>query len=440
MLPYLFGLGGLLFVLCSGLEREAAASDRAALQGVASCLLFGVLVNHVLALLLPGIGASLCAGAALSVVGILALTAAKRALVARLFPAAWLVPFLVLYGACLYLVAGEPVSGWDARSIWFLHGKMLFYHGSVDAGGQWRLPSLVFSHTDYPLLVPILAAQIATVAGYWNEYLPKLSLVALLWPALLLLLSILGAKWRHALFLCVPLLFLGTWLTNGYMDGYLALYAGLGCFYLGRWLDRGRRLDLVTGLLSAGIVLDLKNEGMLYVLILSALLCLFLLVSRLGLTHLKGGMWRGGAIIVAVMASGWMLWERKKHLFQLHNDLRLGPESVERVLQRLSDGSLAVVLKYLYVVDNVNLSLGVFLLALVVTARHKERPRRGALFCAAVALIYFAGIVTIYLATPFDLVTFHLPTGDRTMLPVHIMLLAASFSLFDSAEATSALS
>uniref|UniRef100_C6E5V3 Glycosyltransferase RgtA/B/C/D-like domain-containing protein n=1 Tax=Geobacter sp. (strain M21) TaxID=443144 RepID=C6E5V3_GEOSM len=432
MLPYLFGLGGLLLLVSGGLEnRKLAGSNHSAMQGLAACLVFGVLINHFLVLLLSELVLSLLVGCTLSMVTLVTLIVIKRT---SLFRVSWLLPSLLLYVACLYLVTSGPVTGWDARSIWFLHGKMIFYNGSVDAGGDWTLPSIVFSHTDYPQLVPILAAQVASVAGYWNEYLPKLSLVALLLPAILLLLSTLGRNWRHIVFLLLPILFTGPWLNNGYMDGYLALYAGFGCFFLGKWLDEGKQLDLATGLLSAGVVLHLKNEGLLYVLILSALFCLFLLYKRMRLVSLNGR-WREGGVIVSIVISGWILWERKKHLFQLKNDLQLGPESIERVLHRLSEGSLTVILKYLYVVDNINLSLGIFLLSLVYKTWKKERPGMGVLLCGFVAVIYFAGIVTIYLATPFDLESFHLPTGDRTMLPVHIMLLAASYSLFVPCEA-----
>ena len=72
---------------------------------------------------------------------------------------------------------------------------------------------------------------------YWNEYLPKVCLAALLPPAMLFLISILKNKWWHIFYISVPLLFTYEWLTNGYMDGYLAVYAGLATFYWGRWLN-----------------------------------------------------------------------------------------------------------------------------------------------------------------------------------------------------------
>lgn len=432
MLPYLVGLGAWLFLICAGIEEEAAASDSSALQALATCLIFGVLINHFLVLLLSDLELATVAGCFLSFVALLVL-AIKRSRLGVL-GVRWLVPSLALYFACFYLVTCEPVSGWDARSIWFFHGKMIFYNGSVDAGGDWTLQSIGFSHTDYPLLVPILAAQIAWFTGFWNEYLPKMSLTALLLPAILFLLSVLGRKWWHVILISLPLYFLVPWLTNGYMDGYLALYAGFGCFFLGRWLDRGNRLDLVSGAWSSGIVLDLKNEGMLYVLIVSSLICCFLLMKRGRFSTLCGDRWGEGAALLFGVLSGWILWEKKKHFFHLKNDLQLGLGSLEIVQHRLSEGALWVILKRLYVTDNVNLSLGIFLLSMVCAVVKKVDLGRGAALCALTALIYFCGIVAIYLATPHDLISFHLPTGDRTMLPVHIMLLAASFSLFAAPE------
>jgi hypothetical protein len=430
MLPYLFGLGALLFLICGTAGPDAGLpDDSAGAQRFASCLIFGLILNHGLVLLFTELETSLVAGASLSVAGGVTLLLRYRRSMGRVCGAQWFALCVVLYLAALYVILGEPVSGWDARSIWYFHGKMIFYNGSVDAGGDWALPSLGFSHTDYPKLVPILAAQAAFVAGYWNEYLPKLSLVALFVPAMLLLIPLLRRKWWHCIFIAVPLLFTWPWLKNGYMDGYLAIYAGLAVFFLGRWLQHGVRIDFITGVLASGIVLDLKNEGMLYLLIIGSLMLLFLYVKRIRLVALRGVRLVEDLPVMLIAVSGWVLWERKKQLFHLKNDLQLGFHSLDTALQRLSEGALGVVLRRLYVIDNVNLSLGIFLLSLLCTAAKGRRPGRGALFCALAALLYFSGIVMIYLATPHDLLSFHLPTGNRTMLPVHMLLLAGSLSL-----------
>lgn len=431
MFPYLFGLGSLLFLVCGSIKGEMRpCNDSYRLQLLACMLVLGIELNHSTVLLLSNLSQSLMVGCALSILGLIYFIVSRVKGLPRVISLGWLTIFISLYVACLLIVLTEPLHGWDARSIWFFHGKMIFYNAFVDAGGDWSLPSIGFSHPDYPELIPILAAQIAFVAGYWNEYLPKLSLVALLLPAVLSLMSILRGKWWHIIFIAVPLLFTHQWLKNGYMDGYLALYAGLATFFWGRWLDNKSQLDLISGILFLGVVLDLKNEGMLIGLIIGSLVFSFICIR---ISEFKTGnyvKYFEGIAFVLISMSGLFLWGRKKQILGLQNDLDLGLNSLPRIYERLADGSLAIILKHLYVLDHVNMSLGIFLLSLVWTLRLGRRPSNGAIFSSLVGIFYFCGIVLIYLATPFDLVTFHLPTGERTMLPVHIMLLAATLSLY----------
>lgn len=402
------------------------ASD--GLQLLAALLVLGVTLNHMLVLLLSDLKQALAAGGLLSLGGWICLLMTRRRGVTTVVAPAWLIIFITLYLACLSVVLVEPVAGWDARSIWFFHGKMIFYHASFDAAGAWSNPLIGFSHTDYPKLVPVLSAQTAFVAGYWNEYLPKLGLVALLVPALLAMIAILRDKRWQLFLIAIPLLFTNVWLKNGYMDGYLALYAGLAAFYWGRWLDDCKRLDLVSGMLFTGIVLNLKNEGMLFGLIVACLTLLFMATKREKLSAYLAGRYEA-MILLPLVTTSVLLWWRKKHLFGLKNDLQLGLHSLDRVQERFADGSLKVILERLYVSENVNLSFGIFLISLTCVFARRRRPGKGSLFCALTGILYFSGIVMIYMATPFDLISFHLPTGDRTMLPVHLILLAAAFSL-----------
>jgi hypothetical protein len=103
---------------------------------------------------------------------------------------------------------------------------MIWVSGALRAGADWSHGSLAFSHPDYPKLVPAIAAQLAFLKGYWNEFLPKASLIVMLVP---LLLRIFSFQRPSLSFLLLPVLFFasfGAWLWNGYMDGYLALYCG----------------------------------------------------------------------------------------------------------------------------------------------------------------------------------------------------------------------
>jgi hypothetical protein len=429
MFPYLFGLGSLLLWLCRRDELvEGGGYDRLQLLGTA--LVFGILLNHLAVLSLPTLGQAMLLSALVSASGFAFWVVTARQKILEIFTSSWVVLLPALYLGCLLFVLMEPIDGWDARSIWFFHAKMIFYNAGLDPGSYWSAPFTSFAHADYPELIPILAAQVAHLAGYWNEYLPKLSLVALLLPALLCLISMFRGKWWQMFLLAPPLLFTLEWLKNGYMDGYLALYAGLALFFFGRWLDNRSRLDLASGIVLSGVVLDLKNEGMLFALIIAALLLLFVSLGRSARSAARQTIDLRVVVVSCVAISGTLLWGWKKHLAHVHNDLQLGIGSLGRISERLGNGDLYRILKYLYVTDDVNLSFGILLLCLVSALALRIRPSTGFYFCALAGSLYFCGIVLIYLGTPCELFSFHLPTGNRTMLPVHLMLLAASFSVF----------
>jgi len=148
-------------------------------------------------------------------------------------------------------IFAEPLYRWDARSIWFFHARMIWLAQGLGSG--WDHPSLAFSHPDYPKLGPSLAAQVAYLAGHWNEYAPKGGLFLLLVPAVLLLL---GFRANRASFLMiVVLLFFSqyAWLSNGYMDGYVVLYSALALLLLGRLLSSRNRADFYAATCALGI-------------------------------------------------------------------------------------------------------------------------------------------------------------------------------------------
>src|SRR2546429_3772578 len=177
--------------------------------------------------------------------------------------------------AVYYLkVFSEPLEHWDARSIWFLHAKMIWIKGALTRSAGWSHPSLAFSHPDYPKLVPAIAAQLGYVKGYWNDFFPKGSLVVMLVPLTLWVFSFCQKRLSFILLVLMFFFSLDGWLSNGYMDGYLALYCGMALLLFGRYLSERRDTDLYSGMCALGIAANLKNEGLLFGLCLSMALLL----------------------------------------------------------------------------------------------------------------------------------------------------------------------
>src|SRR5262245_11243492 len=177
-----------------------------------------------------------------------------RGHVRTIFSLACLVALAVVYGLYYVETLSDPIRQWDARSIWFFHAKMIWIEGALRQQAGWNHPSvLMFANPDYPKLVPSIAAQLGYLKGYWNEFLPKGSLLVMLAPVLLWAFSFQRRGLSFALLILSFFLSLGFWLTNGYMDWYLALYCGVALLSLGRYASEQRATDLYSAICALGI-------------------------------------------------------------------------------------------------------------------------------------------------------------------------------------------
>ena len=235
-------------------------------------------------------------------------------------------------------IFAEPLYRWDARSIWFFHARMIWLAQGLGSG--WDHPSLAFSHPDYPKLVPSLAAQVAYLAGHWNEYAPKGGLFLMLVPAVLLLF---GFRTNRASFLMIVVLLLFSqyaWLSNGYMDGYVVLYAALALLLFGRLLSSRNRADFYAATCALGIVAALKNEGTLF-----AFCTIAALVAVIGPRQLAHAAARSRTeprllLIPCLAILPVLLWTLRKAAWGVRNDMTGDVAgAIARVASRLSDGA-----------------------------------------------------------------------------------------------------
>jgi len=441
MLPYILGLGFVLFFLGGNYLHDLAVrkhSNRFLL--LALLLVLGAELNYIIVLMVNKLSVSLIVGGALALTGFVMLALRCRGNITETFRPDWVSAAVFLYLLFLFgiPIVIDPIGAWDARSIWFFHGKMMFFNGSLDAGADWTRPAISsFSHTDYPNLLPVMASQIAYAIGCWNEYLPKLSLFVLLIPALLGLLYFVDGNWLSFIFLSVIFLLInGEHMWNGNMDGYLAIYAGLSTLYLSKWLEDNNGLHIAAGVIFLGIVLTIKNEGMLYSLVIAVCFSIFVfvnqnkhyLVNLVAQNILKSA----GIIVVVLLAP--MLWAIRKNAWGLVNDLQLGTGSFSKIAERLADGSCIKIAEHLVFNANVGRALILFVVVLLGAVFLKGRIPSAVYFCFSVALSYFVGIFAVYLSTPRDL-EWHLSTSaSRTMLPVLINLFAATYYLLRNIE------
>lgn len=322
---------------------------------------------------------------------------------------------LYIFLFALFWILTEPIKAWDARSIWFFHAKRIFIdnnlYAQLDGYAGW-------SHNDYPPLLPSLAASIAKSFGFWNEYLPRISVLLALFPILLIL------KWLFNNQLAFNLWVLGVLITckisliNGHMDALLAIYIATGCLLLSKiYLDTKNKsqyyLPLILILSSLPLI---KNEGLV-----ATLIFMLLLIARINKETLY--------VILSVLTLSIYLFFWKYHLIinSIHSDL-----FTSDILSRFSERALNpedIVLIIKKVMKQLWFFLFIFFAFLI---KNKKIEKITFIFICFI-LAYLASIFLVYMCSPYDL-NWHLKSSiKRTMLPISVsilsMLIYLQFSL-----------
>jgi hypothetical protein len=323
----------------------------------------------------------------------------------------------------ILITINDPVTGWDARSIWFFHAKRIFFHQSLyatlDGYADW-------SHNDYPILVPAMAASIAATVGYWNEVLPRAAEVLALAPALFFGAHIFRSIGGFCIW--VSLLIFVCWgeVLGGYMDSLVAVYFSLALLAMAEiYKHHSNRAQTGNGdsswrwmaILAVSMLnlLLLKNEG----LALSAVifLCLTPLLYKdlrlLALSLLP-------FIVFAVV------WKIPALQAGVSTDLLHQAGQLERAWLRLTSWrDVSLILSFFK--DN-SMGYGLLLAALALFALFRRRPCAYLLPPIAAILVYGLLLFSVYLSTYHEL-QWHLATSANRVL-IAVNMATASLILY----------
>ncbi|MDD2773322.1 MAG: hypothetical protein PHP45_06460 [Elusimicrobiales bacterium] len=336
-----------------------------------------------------------------------------------------LLALFLLLAAMLY-----PLQGYDARALWFHHGKIFFLFPG-EAGLDYLRG---IGHADYPKMLAALSAHIAAFFGFWSDWAVKFSVFILILPPLLTALRLPLAYVLTALLFSLHATRL---LTSGYMDALLALYAVvMACSWTEAvFRDENKplpRKEAVTlAILSGAVLLNLKNEG----LVLAGIFAL------LALAHAVFAGKRGSRTRVAFSASDFALaalaaapfvyWKILSFHFSLSNDIFGNGQLpfLRQLSERLAHPAQSWLIFKKLVVPEM-LPLAVFYALMYAWSSKLPEARRKSLFAFALAALYGAALFCVYLGTPCDL-TWHLDTSaDRVDKPcVALLALAALYLL-----------
>lgn len=333
----------------------------------------------------------------------------------------WPVHFIVvlgLLGALAIVSMYGLIIDWDARSIWFYHARFIF----AGAGPTELLgPDRPLFHSQYPKMLPLVAASVARAAGFWNEALPKLAVPILFAAPLMCIVGTWPNRATRLLVLCAIIVIGGRYIWNGYVDALLATYAVAALGAGLRYLDSRERLDGYAAALLAAMLPTLKTEGLLAFGAIGIALLLRMLAEG-GPREAMASLWRIALPLAAGLAAalGWYLYVR--FLSDVPADVFKG-DPFGRILGRLGDGtSLAEIWRAMFV-DRFRGVWAVAALAMVLLGGRDVR--RGAVPFFLAGAISVAGLTVVYLMTPHGL-TWHLATSvERTMM-LPLLLFAAA--------------
>ena len=439
---YLLGVGILSAqpALRAGSKPQGENGHRRQAALVSGVLATGILVNYLLVLGFESLRTALAVGCVLAVLGLvlgLRTYLTRRGRQPLPCSRTWLWSLPLVYVVALYgvLILTRPLADWDARSIWFFHAKIIYFQGALSEQSGWR--NLLDAHADYPKLLQTLAAQVAYVSGYWNEYLPKAALLVLLVPAAAGYFAFFERPISWVFLISMTFFPIYSEIWNGYADGYFALYAGLAILALGRWSESRRPHDLLLGFAALGIVSCLKNEGSFFLVCTAAALCAVGLLERTKREDRSPALidWPALTYLVVVTLAGPSVWLAKKKAWGLHGDLELSGRYLADAWGRMTDGeSFGLVVRNLFETQGLSHVLIPLAMGIVAARFLRVRIPFATWLPVCAATLYLLGIAVVYLGTPYELL-WHLRTSaDRTVLPILVAFSVAAFLVLDAIE------
>lgn len=339
--------------------------------------------------------------------------------------AAWLAQF-----------RAEPLGFWDAFALWNMKARFFFF----EAGAQWQnafSPIIDWSHTDYPLLLPLNVARLWVYTGEAD------SAVSAVLSALFTVLAV-GAVYGSiasirdrslalvavlALFATPALMNQAVWqVADIPLAFYLTTALGLAAVALSREQIHGSLL-VVAGL-AAGTAAWTKNEGLL--------LAIAIPIALAGVGIIRAG--REGIAPAVHFAKGLALPLAVLFAMKLvgggENDLAadFSTDSATRLFDLARHGLIVESFGHsLLALAGVPLLIALFAMACWLgVAKREDRPRYAAMPLITLALVIglqLSGYYFVYVITERDL-AWHLGTSNLRLFvqlwPSVLLLLFAS--------------
>jgi hypothetical protein len=342
------------------------------------------------------------------------------------------ITLFALTGYALYATLA-PLWEWDFWAIWGLKARVFLEASGIDwrfLGSRWN----AFTHTDYPLLVPLNFDFVAMINGSWSDR--WLGLLCVAWGvAAVLIVRGLAAREASPFFASLVALALASRAVSTYVglaEGALIAFGGAGVLFVRAALrDDEDAAAWRHGALMLGFAANCKNEGLALLVAVT--------ISVAALSWFRGGetsrlrrlmtatkLWPAYAL-----AAPWLLL-RFTHV--LPTDIAAG-SAFSRLVARLPQ--VHQILGYLATHLHEPWFWIAILGAILILPRAARRSERFVFLVTAIQLFFY---VVAYLATPNDLhwhvlTSWARLTGQVATPITFVVFLMLAKSLRDSQDA-----
>ncbi|WP_043793686.1 hypothetical protein [Solidesulfovibrio fructosivorans] len=339
----------------------------------------------------------------------------------------WLI---LLSAPFLYILCVQPIYNWDARSIWFFHGKILYYaHRLGNHIGFERALSIGYdAHMDYPKLVSSLSALAAQTIGFWNEYIPKASLVTLF------LLGLIGLSSLRILSLASKSMLLTAWIIITYynapgqtMDAWLSFYSMLSVLFFLEFFEYKESSSFACCIITSLLLLSLKNEGNAIFIILIILYASIFYIQRSTVRLCME--FKQDWLIYLIALIPIILWETRKIEMRLHVDLDLySSNALEHLSSRANLSTVYEFSYYLFYVCNLFLTPLTICFAIILPSLFSIQRiwkikifRYSIIIASSFFLMYTLTLSWVYFTTHHEF-TWHLANSAiRVIQPIKLI-------------------
>ena len=314
----------------------------------------------------------------------------------------------------LIIALGTPTTAWDARSIWLLKAKIIFYDQDILSVIN-NSPN--FSNKSYPNIAPAFAASFADIIGHWNEIFPKAAFTLMLIPPLILINKFIHNNY-FLLTIIIILFMIGKYLTNGELDGLVSIYFVVSAIMFYNLKDNNKPYVYYLILILLNIILTLlKIEG--------SILLTSLTISSLIIFFNDKKIFKNIILISTVSFIPVIIW----NIFSTYSSLDGSSLNNSFTIDNLSSRvfffkNYMIIFKYLLLNEKFLISLFILFFSLFFFKNNKI------LFLVFYTIfIYVFFLLIIYLSNSLDL-EWYLNSASRVIKPIALFI--SIFSIYNA--------